>query len=183
MVDQMESFLRDRGGEIEAYALFERVSIGYDVEDADLRRVERAVLQAELLQSLLDQHEKTQAGMVADADEQSKGPPVGSLEYYRRRKDKPLYEGCTCTVFQAAYCLMRLRHTDGWTADGTSIMMFFLRDGVLPPNNELPPYVSSFHPPAMLVLACRMCLSSLNADLCLVLIAVVAGIYSVSLCA
>ena len=160
VVDLMESFLRDRGGEIEAYALFERVCRGYDVEDADLLRVERALLQAELLQSLLDQHEKTNAAMADDAEEEGKGPPVGSLEYYRRRKDRPLFEGCSCTVFQAAYCLMRLRHTDGWTDDGTSLVMFFLRDGVLPPNNELPPCVVVFLPPApYMVASCQVFLS------------------------
>ena len=123
-------------------------------------RVERAVLQAELLQSLLDHQEKTNAAIAENADGEGTGPPVGSLEYYRRRKDNPLYEGSSCTVFQAAYCLMRLRHTDGWTDDGTAQLMFFLQDGVLPHNNELPPYVAEIHLPAMQVCACcRWCLS------------------------
>jgi hypothetical protein len=106
VVEQLKTLLRVRGGDQEAaYDFLAQVAAGNNGDPEDVANAERAVLQTELLYAILQQRESEDAARA----QLTKEPKEGTLGWYLMHKDEPIAPGSTCTIFQAAYCLLRLK--------------------------------------------------------------------------
>lgn len=125
LVSQLEDLLRDRGGAATAYELFDSVVNGTYQHVHDAADAESAILQAELLHSILAQREATER-LETEAGKQ---PKKGSMEWYRQHKDEVIATGSTVTIFQAAYCCLRIKWEGTMTDRSIGKMICFLSAG------------------------------------------------------
>ena len=138
IIDDLQGMLRDRGGTEAAYDLFDQVTAGECGDEISIAQVEEVIHSAELLQALLEQRQATEA-----AAESDKAPRPGSMEWYRVNRNEPILEGSQFTIFQAAYCLLRIKANDHWTDNGLATLIRMIcgtgqGPGLLPQQNNMP---------------------------------------------
>lgn len=139
MREQLEGYLRDRGGLDQGYSLFEEIAAGSFADYESAARAERVIFQAELLHSLLKQHEKT-----AEAQAAGSALAQGSMEWYRAHKHEPIAPGSKLTIFEAAYCLLRIKFDGTMTDRSFDDLMYFISEGgVLPEDNQMPQWAAT----------------------------------------
>jgi hypothetical protein len=136
LVEHLQTLLRVRGGDqAAAYDFLDQVASGNNGYPHDVANAERAVLQTELLYAILQQREAEEAAQA----QLSKEPRDGTLGWYLKHKDDPIAPGSKCTVFQAAYCLLRLKMRGQMTDKSLAALIYFLTGGgALPEKNVMP---------------------------------------------
>jgi hypothetical protein len=113
VLERLEALLRARGGLDDANAdaafaadqlhqLLEDAVEGVPHDEVPLDDIEAVVQHTELLHLLVQQHMHTEAT-------QGETHKPGTMEWYRQNRTEPIGPGCTLTILQAAYCLLRLK--------------------------------------------------------------------------
>lgn len=139
---KLDELARVRGGlrADVAYQMLENAAAGCYPEGWEPRHVAAAREHAEILHALLTQRLEDEA-----AAELSTSPPKGTVRWYRLHKDDPIAPDSSVSIFQAAYCFLRLK-LDGKVPDAVFARLLSFTagrkdacaPGLLPSGNTMP---------------------------------------------